>query len=99
MDYYVINIKDGDGKYAFGIDIPHVPCGGKGYGYEAFRAAIVYLTEHGLKDIYTQTWSGNERMIALAKKLGFVEFKRKSGIRIVNGNNYDAITYRYRLES
>jgi len=90
------NYTDGDGKYAFGIDIPPVSCRGKGYGYEAFRAAIVYLTEHGLKEIYTQTWSGNERMIALAKKLGFAEFKRKSGIRIVNGEKYDAITYIYK---
>ena len=74
-------------------------CRGKGYGYEAFRAAIEYLTEHGLKDIYTQTWSGNERMIALAKKLGFVEFKIKGGIRIVNGEKYYAITYIYKQES
>ena len=67
--------------------------------YDDKMYQIVYLTEHGLKDIYIQTWSGNERMIALAKKLGFVEFKRKGGIRIVNEEKYDAITYIYKQDS
>ena len=67
--------------------------------YDDKMYQIVYRTEHGLKDIYIQTWSGNERMIALAKKLGFVEFKRKGGIRIVNEEKYDAITYIYKQDS
>lgn len=87
---------DGDGKFAFGIDIPPQTCRGKGYGYEAFHAAIEYLISKGQKEIYTQTWSGNERMISLAKKLGFEEICRKKDFRIVNGKKYDGLTFIYK---
>jgi len=87
---------DADGKYAFGIDIPSQACRGKGYGYEAFHAVIGYLTAHGMSEIYTQTWSGNARMIALAKKLGFVEICRKKDYRTVDGKKYDGLTFIYK---
>ena len=87
---------DADGKYAFGIDIPPESCRGKGYGYEAFHAAISYLKAHGLDEIYTQTWSGNTRMVALAQKLGFDEINRKKDYRTVDGCKYDALTFIYK---
>ena len=86
---------DEDGKYAFGIDIPPKSCRGSGYGYEAFDAAIKYLIKKGVTEIYTQTWSGNKPMIALAAKLGFEEIKRKKDFRIVDGQKYDGLTFKY----
>lgn len=87
---------DDDGRYAFGIDIPAPSCRGKGYGYEAFSAVVEYLKNRGLDEIYTQTWSGNERMMGLAKKLGFKEIRRKKDYRTVAGKKYDGLTYIYK---
>lgn len=88
---------DDEGKYAFGIDIPTEKYRGQGYGYEAFSAVIDYLSKHGMNEIYTQTWSGNERMIALAGKLGFKEVRRKKDLRTVRGKKYDGLTFRLRI--
>ncbi len=57
-----------------------------------------YLKIHGLDEIYTQTWSGNTRMVALAEKLGFVEINRKKDLRIVNGQKYDGLSFIYKGE-
>lgn len=43
---------------------------GKGYSYKALCVFIKYLIEHGENEIFTQTWSGNERMVHIAKKNG-----------------------------
>ena len=91
------NYTGEDGLYAFGIDIPPQSRRGKGYGYEAFKAVLDYLVSHGLTEIYTQTWSGNTRMTALARKLGFQEAGRKIGYRSFRGKQYDAITYKYEI--
>jgi RimJ/RimL family protein N-acetyltransferase len=37
------------------------------------------------------TWSGNVRMIGLARKLGMIEETRVRKARIVRGEHYDAI--------
>ena len=84
--------------FAFGIDIPPQSCRGKGYGYEAFKAAIEYLASKGMKEIYTQTWSGNTRMIALAEKLGFREVCRKKDFREVRGEKFDGLTFVHKAE-
>lgn len=78
---------------AIGIDIPSVNLRGRGYGENAMKCFIRYLSENGTDTVYTQTWSGNERMIHLAEKLGFAECDRKAGIRVVNGKRYDAVTF------
>ena len=94
---YFINenyIPAENGKYvAVGVDIVPPDIRGQGYGYDALTAFIDYLLEKGEKEIYTQTWSGNERMINLAKKAGFVEYDREIGIRTVNGKKYDEIMF------
>ena len=54
---------------------------------------IDYLYAHNIKPIYTQTWSGNESMINLAKKLGFRECKRNIGYREIKGIKYDSLTF------
>lgn len=81
-------------RCAIGIDIPQRGARGKGYAYNAMCLFIDYLISGGETDIYTQTWSGNERMIGLAKKLGFEEFYRKPDLRMVRGQKYDGLTFR-----
>lgn len=78
---------------AVGIDIPETNTRGKGDGLEALVLFIDYLLSYGETDIYTQTWSGNTRMIHLAEKLGFEEFMRKKGQRLVRGEYYDGLTF------
>lgn len=79
---------------AIGIDIPSPNFRGHGCGENAMRCFMQYLFDNGFNTLYTQTWSGNDRMIHLAKKLGFKECDRKSNIRIVNGKTYDAVTFK-----
>ena len=85
-------------KCAIGIDIPQRDARGKGYAYNAMCLFIDYLLSNGETDIYTQTWSGNTRMIGLAKKLGFEEYTRKPDLRTVRGQKYDGLTFRLNLE-
>lgn len=84
--------------YAIGIDIADDDYRGKGYGTIALQKFIDYYRKKGEKTIYTQTWSGNLPMIAVAKKLGFSEVARKVGFREVNGIKYDALTYELKLD-
>ena len=65
----------------------------RGIASMALTGFIDYLKAHGSQRIFTQTWSGNERMIALAQKLGFAEHRRKDGIRQVRGSAYDGLTF------
>ena len=67
---------------------------GKGIGTNTLRAFINYYFENGLDEIYTQTWSGNIRMLRCAKKLGFVECDREIGEREVDGQKYDGLTFK-----
>lgn len=81
-------------KLAVGIDIPSPGLRGQGIGGLALGCWMRYLFEaHGCSRLYTQTWSGNVRMIKLADKLGFHEVDRTIGIREVRGNMYDALTF------
>lgn len=78
---------------AIGISIAQDGYRGKGYGRLALCKAIDYYRAKGLTCLYTQTWSGNEAMIALANKLGFKEIARKKEHREVAGKRYDALTF------
>lgn len=89
----------GAGKHAIGIDIPPLSARRKGYATAAWTLFIRYLIEHGAQEIYTQTWSGNERVIGLIHKLGFVEVGRKKEKRVVRGAVYDALTFRLDREA
>ena len=79
---------------AIGIDICEPDAWGKGVGTNALRAFMNYYFENGVDELYTQTWSGNTRMIRSAAKLGFAECNRYIGIREVEGKTYDALTFR-----
>lgn len=82
------------GYRTIGINIPDMSARGKGYSYQALAAFIHYLLEHGEKEIHTQTWSGNTRMIHIAEKMGFEECCRKVGVRSVKGQVYDGLTFK-----
>lgn len=85
---------EGEGHCTVGIDIPDREARGKGFGRQALTLFIDYLLMRGVKEIYTQTWSGNQRMIHIAEKMGFEECDRKKEIRMVRGERYDGLTFR-----
>lgn len=79
---------------AVGIDICESNAWGHGIGTKALRAFMDYYFSLGFERLYTQTWSGNSRMICCAEKLGFTECNRFIGIREVDGQQYDALTFK-----
>lgn len=84
---------DDEGYCTVGINIPETTMRGKGYATEALCTFIKYLLEHGEAPIFTQTWSGNERMVHVAEKIGFEECRRKKNFREVRGKKYDGLTF------
>lgn len=84
-------------RVAIGIDLPERQARGKGLATRALRLFMAYQYEQGERELYTQTWSGNERMIGLARKLGFEEYCRKPGVCTVRGKQYDGLTFRKML--
>ena len=78
---------------AVGIDICEPDAWNKGTGTKALSTFINYYFNHGCEELYTQTWSGNIRMIRCAEKLGFKECQRIANAREINGNKYDALTF------
>ncbi len=80
-------------RWAVGLDICESAYWSGGWGTQALAAWVRYYLENGYSQLYTQTWSGNFRMIGLAEKLGFRECRRKKGIRQVRGGVYDGLTF------
>lgn len=93
-DYNIVD--DGD-RLAIGIDLPEESVRGKGLATHALQLFMAYLRTLGFTELYTQTWSGNERMIKLAEKLGFTECSRESKECTVRGQQYDGLTFRKEL--
>lgn len=89
---------DDEGYCAVGINIPEVSERGKGYATRALCMFIQYLLDRGENPIFTQTWSGNHRMIHVAEKIGFEECRRKENFRMVRGKRYDGLTFRLNEE-
>lgn len=54
--------------------------------------------DSGACELYTQTWSGNVRMLRCAEKLGFTECNRCIGEREVNGRKYDGLTLKFKKQ-
>lgn len=88
---------DGDGHMTIGIDIPDLSSRGKGYAVASWDLFIQYYLENGISDIYTQTWSGNERVLGLMAKFGFEECNRYPQIRNVRGGLYDGLTFKLNI--
>lgn len=96
FDWYKLNTEDDrqNANWAVGIEINESAYWSNGWGTQALTAFVKYHLEDGYNKLYTQTWSGNFRMIGLAKKLGFVECNRESGVRLVRGERFDGLTFR-----
>lgn len=86
------DIKNRQTYRAIGIDICEKGVWGNGIGTNVLQAFIQYLVENGYDELYTQTWSGNKRMLRCAAKLGFEVCERVDGEREVNGERYDGLT-------
>lgn len=80
---------------AAGITIFHPEFWGQGIGKEALALWIDFLFRYRpeIARLDLQTWSGNERMMNLAEKLGFKLEGRFRKARIVDGEYYDSIQY------
>ncbi|WP_426351295.1 GNAT family N-acetyltransferase [Alloiococcus sp. CFN-8] len=88
----------GDGKCTIGVAICSVNARRKGYATSALKLFIYYLKSKGINEIYTQTWSGNYRMIGLAEKLGFDECNREKITQDVKGKYYDNLTFKLSID-
>lgn len=63
-----------------------------GYGTESFRLWMRFLfNETDIVRLGISTWSGNERMLRLAEKLGMVHEGRIRKALLVNGQYYDSV--------
>lgn len=75
-----------------GIVLHEAQSWGKGIGTRALNIWIAHLFETlPLVRVGLTTWSGNERMIHVAKKLGMQEEARIRKVRLYNGVYYDSI--------
>lgn len=70
----------------------------KGFGTQALAAFCKYYLNNGKSNLRLQTWSGNERMVRCAEKLGFVEVNRFIGNRHIRGGLYDGLTFQLDLD-
>lgn len=93
IDEHFAWTREPSDRIAVGIDLCEPDARGKGVGPKALRLFLDYLRAAGVKELYTQTWSGNVRMCRCAEKLGFAECSRLVGIREVDGKRYDALTF------
>lgn len=95
---WVTSYRLADDNPAIGIDIPSQQKRRMGYGTLAYTLFLRYFLFHGHQEIFTQTWSGNTAMMALAERVGFVEVERIQSQRLVRGEAYDGITYKLAAE-
>jgi RimJ/RimL family protein N-acetyltransferase len=73
--YY--DLDEQAGRATIGIGLPEEAMWGQGYGSEAVRLLRDYVFEvMGLAEVRTETWTGNVRMMRVAKKCGFHEIER-----------------------
>ncbi len=84
-------------RYALGIDICESCLWNKGLGRRILATFILYHLDGGIRELYLQTWSGNNRMIHVAELLGFTECSRIIGNRTIRGGVYDSITFQLDL--
>lgn len=82
------------GLKAVGIAIRESKFWGRGLGGQAFGLWLAYnFVVGGAPTLYCETWSGNKRMINLARKFGFEEARRKKNARSWQGKTYDALAF------
>ena len=78
-----------------GIDIFFKTRWGAGRGHEALGLWCEYLFDAmpNLARLDLRTWEGNERMVRLARRLGFQEEARFRKARVVDGRYFDALGF------
>mgnify|MGYP000908149744 CR=1 FL=1 len=97
-EYNWKSASQGGCLHTLGIDICESAYWHKGYGTQAFIAFIQYHLSREIVDIYTETWSGNYPMIAMARKIGFEECNRERNLRVIRGNSYDGLTFKLNIK-
>ncbi|HHX19987.1 MAG TPA: GNAT family N-acetyltransferase [Clostridiaceae bacterium] len=90
--------SEGGCLHTLGIEICESSYWYKGLGTQAFAAFIQYYLSRGIDDLYTETWSGNDPMIAVAEKLGFEVCRVDENYRKVNGKLYDGLIFKLNVE-
>lgn len=82
------------GWWELGILIFNHHFWGKGVGTDALRLWIEETLQWTCAHTLTMTtWSGNERMMRTAQRLGFRECMRVPQVHLVDGMRYDAVRY------
>ena len=84
--------------HTIGVDICDSRFWGRGLGTQAIAAFSKHFLDRGRREICLQTWSGNERMIRAAQRIGFAECNRFVGNRQIRGRTYDSLTVRLDLD-
>lgn len=85
-------LDENAGWLEVGINLPEAGHWGRGLGTEALALWVDYLfTEADVHRIGLGTWSGNERMLRVAEKLGFRTEARFREARLVQGRRFDAV--------
>lgn len=101
-DYQWLSWQDahqsGKFRHTLGIEICDSRFWGRGLGTQALAAFCKHFLDHGINELFLQTWSGNIRMIRSAQKLGFVECNRFVRNRQIRGGTYDSLTFRLDLD-
>ncbi len=92
-------VSESTGFYwTVGIDICDSRFWGSGYGTMALACFCKHFLDNGKNRICLQTWSGNERMIRCAQRMGFEECNRVVGNRNIRGGTYDSLTFLLNLD-
>ncbi len=87
------NAEENHAVRALGIEICEMAFWGRGIGAKALTAFMDYYRGLGEHRFVLETWSGNARMLGCARKLGFAEVKRRTGIHVVDGEAYDGLVF------
>ncbi|HEY4537182.1 MAG TPA: GNAT family protein [Erysipelothrix sp.] len=68
---------------------------GKGIGRQALELWIshIFKTVDNLEHIGLVTWSGNERMMKVAEKIGMIKEAQIRKVRFHNNHFYDSVSY------
>jgi putative hydrolase of HD superfamily len=95
LNWYLQSKAEGPKWISVGIAIFDPADWGRSLGYEALGLWSDYLWQAmpSIVRLDIRTWSGNQGMMALAEKLGYVEEARFRQARFVNGNYYDSVGY------
>lgn len=99
--YYIdnkYNYVKCDGFFTIGIGIKDPIDRRQGFATEAWILFIDYALKNGIDNIYTQTWSGNDLVLGLIRKIGFEHVNTKKGYQFYNGEYVDGYTFKLNLD-